>query len=172
MDEKQIVNRFLESIRRLQLRMTRSVSKSIMRRAIYFFLLLCLIFPAVAKSQPWWSVGPKLGYILGDKGGFAWGFEVTYFPQYIAPAYGYTCDLTFWRDYSSLHFGIEFANVLSIDVGPTLFYTNKKLEIGLSGIPWFGVFCYAYYEFAWPIGQTLIQSYGGYLKIPIGATIN
>jgi len=143
-----------------------------MLKIILIVAMICLLFVQNASSQPFWSVGPKLGYTFGDNGGFTGGFEVSYFPTQTAPAYGYTCDLTFWHDYSSLHFGIEFANFLSIDVGPTLFFSNKTFEIGLSAIPWCGVICYVYYEFAWPIGHPLIQSLGGYLKLPIGLTFD
>ncbi|HET6401978.1 MAG TPA: hypothetical protein VFH95_11335 [Candidatus Kapabacteria bacterium] len=134
--------------------------------------MLCLIYPAVAKSQPFWSVGPKLGYTLGDNGGFTWGLEASYFPQQIGPLWGFTCDLTFWKEHSTLHLGIEGEEGPGIDVGPTLFYSKGTFNFGLSAIPWFGAFIYAYYEFAWPFFQTPFQSYGGYLKIPIGVTIN
>jgi hypothetical protein len=143
-----------------------------MWKAIVITAVLCVFATERSFAQPFWSIGPKFGKTLGDNGGFTWGFEASYFPQQVGPLWGFTCDLTFWKDHSSLHCGIEGEEGLGVDVGPTLFYSKGTFNIGLSAIPWFGAFIYGYYEFAWPFGLTPFQSYGGYLKIPIGVTIN
>ncbi|MFI5201578.1 MAG: hypothetical protein ACHQNE_04275 [Candidatus Kapaibacterium sp.] len=144
-----------------------------MRRAIYIIVVLCIISPEVAMSQPFWSIGPKLGYTLGDNGGFTWGFEASYFPNPIFdlsshPLWGFTADLTFWKKYTSFHLGIEGSEMFGVDVGPTLFYSNKNLQAGVSVIPFAALLVVAYYELAWPFFQTPFQTWGGYLKIPIG----
>src|ERR1035437_5451517 len=137
-----------------------------MRRAIYFIALLCLISPEVATSQPFWSVGPKLGYTLGDNGGFTWGFEASYFPNPIFdlsshPLWGFTADLTFWKNYTSFHLGIEgIAQVIGLDAGPTFFYSNKSFQAGVSTIPFAGIDFIGYYELAWPFFQTPFQTWG------------
>jgi hypothetical protein len=143
-----------------------------MRRTFRFLVLLCFFAPAVASTQPWWSVGPKLGYTLGDNGGFTWGFEVTYFPQRIFPWWGYTLDFTSWKEHSSLHLGIEGNEGIGLDIGPTLFYLNGVVNLGVSAIPFLGAFLFGYYEFAWPFFQAPFQTWGGYLKIPIGLPLN
>jgi hypothetical protein len=139
-----------------------------MSKTLRFLILLCFFAPAVASAQPFWSVGPKLGYTLGDNGGFTGGFEVSYFPQQVFPLWGFTCDLTFWKDHSSLHFGMEVNEIIGLDVGPTLFYSNGTVHMGFSAIPFAGIFFFGYYEIACPFFQTPFQSWGGYLKIPIG----
>jgi hypothetical protein len=171
MDEKQIVNRFLESIRRLQLRMTRSVSKSIMLRAIYFFILYCLLItPDGAEAQPFWSVGPKLGYAFGDHGGVTIGAEASYFPNFansIYP-YGFTFDITRWHDHFSIHIGAETWFLIGIDIGPTLFFSSQQVNFGMSLIGWDGYFLYPYYEMGIPFTGEIYHGVGGYLKFPVG----
>jgi len=127
-------------------------------------------------SQPFYSVGPKLGYTYGEGGGFTWGFEASYFPNPIFdlsshPLWGFTADLTFWKNYTSFHIGIEGSEMIGVDVGPTLFYSEKSLQAGVSLIPFAGILFIGYYEFAWPFFQTPFQTIGGYLKIPIGVNI-
>ncbi len=81
---------------------------------------------------------------------------------------GFTCDLTFWKDHSTLHFGIEDNEIIGLDIGPTLFYSNGNINAGISVIPFAGIFLFGYYELAWPFFQTPYQSWGGYLKLPFG----
>jgi hypothetical protein len=129
-----------------------------------------------AKAQ-YWTIGPKLGYTLGDNGGFTWGFEATYLPaqprsksdsSFIASIWGITADLTFWKDHSTLHFGIEKNfDILGVDVGPTGFFYNGHSYLGFSIIPYAGFLIYGYYEYAQPIFDKGFQSWGGYLKVPL-----
>ena len=140
-----------------------------MRRTFRFLLLLCFFAPAVATAQPFWSVGPKLGYTFGDNGGFTGGVEVTYFPQnWNSIAYGYTLDVNFWPKHVSLHLGIEKWLYVGVDVGPTLFFSNHRVYPGVSIIAWDGFIFYPYYELGIPFNGEFYNSVGGYIKFPIG----
>jgi hypothetical protein len=88
------------------------------------------------------------------------------------PWWGYTLDFTSWKEHSSLHLGIEGNEGIGLDIGPTLFYLNGVVNLGVSAIPFLGAFLFGYYEFAWPFFQAPFQTWGGYLKIPIGLPLN
>jgi hypothetical protein len=124
------------------------------------------------SAQPFWSVGPKVGYTFGENGGTTGGFEVSYFPRQDFPYVGFTFDFTAWKDYVTLHFGIEGNEIIGIDVGPTLFFSKGNVDLGLSAIPFGGIMLFGYYELAWPFFKTPFQSCGGYFKIPIGMKLD
>lgn len=142
-------------------------------------ILVCGIFLWVAApteaqpGQPWWSIGPKIGYTFGPDGGVTFGAEVSYFPtnDYNPFPYAFTFDINYWKDHFSIHSGIEAWFYIGADVGPTLFFSKKGVHIGISFIVWDGVVLYPYYEWGIPFDGEIFHGAGGYLKIPIGDPI-
>jgi hypothetical protein len=139
-----------------------------MRKISLIVALMCLIFTQKATSQPFWSVGPKIGYTFGDNGGLTGGVEVSYFPQnFSSYIYGYTLDINFWPKHVSVHFGIETWLILGVDVGPTFFFSKNGFNPGLSIIAWDGLILYPYYELGIPFNGEFYNSVGGYVKFPV-----
>jgi hypothetical protein len=148
-----------------------------MRIATRVFLCAFFLFEGADVQAQYWTVGPKLGYTLGDNGGFTWGFEASYIPaqhraesdsSFIMSIWGLTADLTFWKDHTTFHLGVEKnLDIFGLDVGPTLFFHNGSIQGGLSLIPYGGALIYGYYELAWPFFQEPFRTWGGYLKIPL-----
>ena len=136
-------------------------------------MCLLLLQTSVMQAQPvqYWTVGPKMGYTFGSQGGVTIGAEVSYFPHWeIGPflPYGFTMDVNVWKEHVSVHVGAETWFVLGVDVGPTLFFSKKSMNLGLSIIGWDGLFLYPYYELGIPFNGELFQGVGGYLKFPFG----
>jgi len=143
-----------------------------LREILFITSLSCVLLTGQADAQkPFWSVGPKLGGTLGVNGGFTWGFEASYFPKPSFPLWGFTADLTFWKSCISFHIGIEGNEMIGVDAGPTFFYSDQSIQAGVSLIPFVGILLIAYYELAWPFFQTPFQTFGGYMKIPVGVKV-
>ncbi len=139
-------------------------------KLIHYFVFFLLFLAITKKSvaQPYWTIGPKIGYTFGNGGGFTGGVEVSYFPyrNFLPGGFGYTFDLTAWPNHRSVHVGAEFASLLGIDVGPTVFLDSGRVSGGVSMIPWIGAVIYGYFELDIPFGHVAYQSVGGYLKYP------
>ncbi|SRR5579883_2637773 len=136
-----------------------------MNRIFCFLSLFCLLIATPVFSQPMWSVGGRIGYTFGDRGGFTWGLEASYLPRDKDYVYGYTLDLTFWPKHTALHAGVEGWYGAGLDIGPTLFWSDYFYP-GFSAIVWDGFVLYGYYELAVPFSDAIAHSVGLYLKMP------
>jgi|ERR1700733_5607999 len=140
-----------------------------MRKISLMVVMICLLLTQKAASQPFWSVGPKIGYTFGENAGLTGGVEVSYLPQNRSSfTYGYTLDINFWPKHVSVHLGFETWFFLGVDVGPTFFFSKNGVNPGLSIIAWDGLILYPYYELGIPFNGELFQGVGAYLKFPIG----
>ncbi len=120
-------------------------------------------------DQPFWSIGPKIGYIFGEQGGLTGGFEVALFPNAHA-SYALTFDVTGWSpSNTAVHVGVEAWLYAGLDIGPTLFLSKQApAKLGMSVIVWDGLLLYPYYELSIPFDGNPYHSVGGYIKFPIG----
>ena len=140
-----------------------------MRLRILFAILVLTVAARSAPAQ-WWSVGPKLGYTFGADGGVTIGAEASYFPNESNAVYpyGFTIDINSWAGHLSLHAGAESWYLIGVDIGPTLFFSQKGVNFGMSLIAWDGVFLYPYYEMGIQFNGEIFNGVGGYLKFPLG----
>lgn len=139
-----------------------------MWKAIVITSLLCVFATERSFAQPFWSVGPKLGYTFGNDGGVTIGVEASYFPTWGGYPYGFTLDLNHGQGHVSIHAGIETWYLIGIDIGPTLFFSPRNVNLGMSLIAWDGFFLYPYYEMGIPLSGEIYHGVGGYLKFPLG----
>jgi hypothetical protein len=135
--------------------------KSIGLSFVFVFVLISNV-----SAQPFWSIGPKVGYTFGKEAGLLWGFEVTYFP--VRPVrYGVTMDVAFTKFRTSIHVGAETWILLGVDSGPTILISND-VRFAWSLIVWEGLFLYPYYQFDLALDGQAGHSLGAYLKVPVG----
>ncbi|HEY3876512.1 MAG TPA: hypothetical protein VGM92_13635 [Candidatus Kapabacteria bacterium] len=144
-----------------------------MRPWVFLIVSVGVLTAQTATAQPFWSVGPKLGYTFGENGGVTIGAEASYFPVFSSanvPPYALTFDINSWKGHVSVHAGFEVWYLIGADIGPTVFFTPNNVTPGISIILWDGVLLYPYFEFGIPFGGPGYHSVGGYLKFPIPTT--
>jgi hypothetical protein len=145
----------------------------------YLWFLFCgLCFSQTqlpVETHYFLSPGIKIGYTLGESGGFTYGFEVSYVitgQNNLDPAYGFVLDYDWFGKSRKLHLGVEFMRQLGgIDIGPTLVWTNEQLVIGGSVIPFFKFLVAPYINFSYLNNNETLFEVGTYLKAPIQTDI-
>lgn len=139
-------------------------------------ILILLTLPLIqytnkaAEPTYFYSPGIKYGYQFGDNGGTVFGFEISlmrtvdYFPNV-----GGTICFEFFNDNVKLHLGAQTAQIIGIDIGPTINFTSQKTNFGYS----FGVYGLAFvmpfYEYTKIFDETnySFSQSGIFLKAPI-----
>jgi len=138
-----------------------------MLRIRLFLIAIGLLLASSGRCQtPYWTIGPKFGWILGEGTG-VFGLEVTYLPKLFE---GITFDATV-NTHSELtfHVGVEQASIIGLDIGPSLCLKRSTPYFGLSAIVFFGGIFIPFYEWQYypalddPASGTL----GFYIKVPI-----
>lgn len=135
-------------------------------------MALVFVTSEAGAQAPWYTVGPKVGYTVGQ--GFTLGVELSYFPAgqnpYDDPTlHGYTLDLYHVSNGStSIHVGAEWMFFAGIDVGPTLVLDSAGVHAGGSAIAFATLGVVPYYEITVVKGRRTAYGFGGYLKFPIG----
>ena len=142
---------------------------------IIFVFICVFIFSQKAKSyEPavFLNPGIKLGYQMGEGGGFVYGFELSLIAlNKDYPIFGLVSNIDFCKGNTKLHFGVELsAGIIGIDIGPSFYFTEKANYTGFTLGLYSLVFIMPYYEtsiFYTDTNSFTVNQYGTYLKIPI-----
>lgn len=141
-----------------------------------YLVIVCLIImsksaysydPAVFLSP-----GIKLGYQVGEGGGFVYGLEVRLAAWNSGyPILGVVSNIDFCNGNTKLHFGAEVsAGIIGIDIGPSFYFTEKSNYTGITLGLYSLVFVMPYYETSRFYDDNSSFSFsqsGAYFKLPI-----
>ncbi len=140
---------------------------------IFFFLFLFIESYSQVKTHYFVNPGIKIGYVIGNGGGFIFGTEFSFVMikkeiNSNSHHYGFVIDYDYSRDFSRLHFGVEYSYLLlGMDVGPTFGWNNAKKFVGLSVIPFTGIFLFPYYNYTYFTDGITMRDVGTYFKLPL-----
>lgn len=141
-----------------------------------YLVLICLFFmsksaysydPAVFLSP-----GIKLGYQVGEGGGFVYGLELSLAAWSSgSPILGVVSNIDFCNGNTKLHFGAEVsAGIIGIDIGPSFYYTEKGNYSGITLGLYSLVLVMPYYETTRFYGENssfTVNQFGSYFKLPL-----
>lgn len=142
---------------------------------ILYLVIVCLII--MSKSaysyNPTLFISPgiKLGYQLGETGGFIYGFELSLTAlDHGYPIAGVVTNIDFFKGNTKLHFGAELsAGVIGIDIGPSYYFTESGNYFGFTLGLYSLVFVMPYYETSrfYNVNSSFtVNQFGTYLKMP------
>ncbi|MFZ1979601.1 MAG: hypothetical protein WAV76_16730 [Bacteroidota bacterium] len=138
---------------------------------VFVFLLIDLFILEECKAQPVWFISPgvKVGYVLGNNGGFIYGFELSTTVVGNRNKYGVFISTEYFHSTSIVHFGIEvFPEVFyGLSIGPSFVTTNQVTKIGVSTTLFGGLFILPYYRFTYVSDSLCMHEVGTFLKLTI-----
>jgi hypothetical protein len=141
-----------------------------------FLVIQICYFCVSARAQPYFSIGPKIGYTWGgSESGAVFGIEVSYFYQQDFNTnffYAITLDASVVNGTTFIvHTGYESLDlgIAGIDIGPTFAIRNGTISPGLGVIGFIGAVLYPFFEMeVYPWEQkSFAATVGGYLKFPL-----
>lgn len=143
-----------------------------MKKIIIAFLVLIFYssyYKVLSQDNIYVSPGIKLGYQLGNEGGFVYGIEVSLVSRNMYSSIGGVLDLDFCKDKTMIHLGFQ-QSVLPIgfDIGPSLYFKVSKTYFGVTSNIFTGLVIIPFYSISFfPFERIKVQEFGSYLKFPI-----
>ncbi len=146
-----------------------------MKHKIFILLSVMILGFNISYSQDkaFISPGLKIGYELGDKGGWTIGMEVSYVMDFKNITYlGLVINYDFLNNKHKILLGVEYLlpplPVGGITIGPSILIDKKNnVHFGASVIPFLGLWGYFYYDYSFFYTHQAIENMGLYLKIPL-----
>ena len=150
---------------------------------IRFFISLCLVFlfslaltRSVAQVKHiWLSPGLKIGYTLGETGGFTIGTEISYVWEFNEERMVGMAGAVVGFDYCissqrfKLNLGIEGPSPLwGASIGPTAIWEKGQTRGAITFALYVGAWLYLYFANTFPFdGKDILYEPGLYIKAPI-----
>jgi hypothetical protein len=137
---------------------------------IFIFLVLNISKTKAAEPYYFYSPGVRLGYQFGDNGGFVYGFEFSIVKtESYYPTLGGKLSIDFCKGNTKLHLGGLVAYIAGIDIGPTIYFSDKKTNFGYSVGLYGLVFIMPFYEYTKMFDEQnfSINQAGTFLILPI-----
>ena len=139
----------------------------------YSILILLFINTTSGQIQHhyFFNAGIKLGYALGENGGFVFGFEGSITGTGVYgddPIYGIVFNYDWSGEITKLHIGFEYIRYVGgLDIGPTFAWKNGQRYAGFSVIPFIGALFHPYYNYTFLNSEFDLNEVGAYLKLPL-----
>ena len=134
---------------------------------------------ALLDSNPtdgyvWINPGAKVGYTLGEAGGFTYGGELsvnfsTGEDEQTILAFGPVLNLT-WTSGGTFHgrLGLQAAGALwGVEAGPAIVSDGRGTYFGFGVTPWLGAIIVPYVTHTFVVGRPDLTELGVYGKLPI-----
>lgn len=134
---------------------------------ICFLFFLAMNNSSADEGPTFLNIGIKLGYTLGNNGGFTYGFEVSYTKFYTPCIVGTVFDIDFLEKMTKYHLGLEATSIITagLCIGPTLIVEEGTKDIGLSIIPYGGILLYPYFNYTIRFSKPSLFEVGTYIKL-------
>lgn len=134
------------------------------------FIFLFVGFNISFAQRLYINPGIKLGYMFGEKGGFVFGYELSFLMENTKRdmLWGFVIDYDKINNMERLHLGIEAIRAVGLDIGPTFVWEDGKNYTGFSAIPFGGIILIPYYNFTYLYQKGTFHEIGSYVKISFG----
>jgi hypothetical protein len=145
----------------------------------YVTILMLALGPCVGlaagEDGPWFiSPGIRMSYSIGERSGFAMGFEVSLFTMVHWQngvdfgAAGIILDVDAIGPRRRLHIGVEASYAwVGFSLGPTFVTDSTRRSVGFTATIYSWYWVYPFYSFTWAGSAGTMHDVGAYLKLPI-----
>lgn len=142
-----------------------------------YIIVICICFllqlnkSKAAEPYYFYNPGIRLGYQFGENGGFVYGLELIILKKIEAyyPSIGGKVSIDFCKGNTKLHLGAQAAYILGLDFGPTIYFSENKINFGYTASIYGLVILMPYYEYTKLFDENnfSINQVGAYLVVPI-----